>query len=142
MNKSLLDTDTLSEVYKARSKAITMRERQYRAQWSVLSFSSVTVMEIVRGFWPMGMTRRMTQFLDSLSNDEVIAFGADTAQLAGKIEAELLARGIAIGTADTMIAATAVEHGLVLVSGNTAHFERIRQLGFPLRLANWREADS
>ena len=37
-----------------------------------------------------------------------------------------------------MIAVVALEHGLELVSGNTAHYQRIQQLGYPLTLINWR----
>jgi tRNA(fMet)-specific endonuclease VapC len=37
-----------------------------------------------------------------------------------------------------MIASVAVKHGLELVTGNTANFQRIQQLGYPLTLANWR----
>ena len=37
-----------------------------------------------------------------------------------------------------MIAATAITHGLELVTGNTAHYQRVQQLGYPLILANWR----
>jgi tRNA(fMet)-specific endonuclease VapC len=37
-----------------------------------------------------------------------------------------------------MIAAIALTHGLELVTGNTTHFQRVQQLGYPLILANWR----
>jgi len=37
-----------------------------------------------------------------------------------------------------MIAAIVVVHGLELVTGNTAHYQRIQQLGYPLTLVNWR----
>ena len=40
--------------------------------------------------------------------------------------------------ADPMIGAIAIEQGLGLVTGNTTHFQRIQQLGYPLTLANWR----
>jgi tRNA(fMet)-specific endonuclease VapC len=33
---------------------------------------------------------------------------------------------------------TALTHGLELVTGNTSHFQRIQQIGYPLTLANWR----
>jgi tRNA(fMet)-specific endonuclease VapC len=46
--------------------------------------------------------------------------------------------GQPIGTADPMITAIALHHGLELVTGNTAHFQRVQQLGYPLILANWR----
>lgn len=37
-----------------------------------------------------------------------------------------------------MIAAIALEHGLELATGNTAHFQRVQQLGYSLTLVNWR----
>ena len=37
-----------------------------------------------------------------------------------------------------MIAAIAIDQGLELVTGNTAHYQRIQQLGYPLTLVNWR----
>jgi Arc/MetJ-type ribon-helix-helix transcriptional regulator len=46
--------------------------------------------------------------------------------------------GRPIGRCDPMIAAIAITNGLELVTGNTAHYQRIQQLGYPLVLANWR----
>jgi predicted nucleic acid-binding protein len=37
-----------------------------------------------------------------------------------------------------MIAAIAQVRGLDLVTGNTAHYQRIQQIGYPLTLVNWR----
>ena len=37
-----------------------------------------------------------------------------------------------------MVAGIAIHHGLMLVSGNTAHYERIRALGYAIQLENWR----
>ena len=37
-----------------------------------------------------------------------------------------------------MIAAVAIQNDLTLITGNTAHYERIQQLGYRLRLDNWR----
>jgi tRNA(fMet)-specific endonuclease VapC len=62
----------------------------------------------------------------------------DSGRLAGRIAGELERQGRPIGTADSMIAAIALKHGLELVTGNTAHFQRVQQLGYPLTLANWR----
>ena len=59
-------------------------------------------------------------------------------QLAGRIEGELVRTGRPVGMADTMIAAVALTQGLELSSGNTAHFQRVQQLGYPLIVVNWR----
>ena len=37
-----------------------------------------------------------------------------------------------------MIAAVALTDGLELVTGNTSHYQRVQQLGYPLALVNWR----
>ena len=63
----------------------------------------------------------------------------DAAVLAGRMYGDLERTGQPIGRADPMIAATAIVHDLVLVTGNGAHYERIRQLGYALELDNWRE---
>jgi tRNA(fMet)-specific endonuclease VapC len=142
VNKSLLDTDILSEVERGRNRIVLFREREYRAEWGLLSISAVTVMEIVHGHWWSGNARLLSRFIAAVGNQQVLPFTATTAELAGKIGAELDKRGASIGLNDPMIAATAIEHGLVLVTGNTKHYERIQQIGFPLRIANWRESDS
>lgn len=51
----------------------------------------------------------------------------------GMIKADLEAKGIRIADADIIIAATAIEFGMTLVTGNTRHFSRIGGL----RLENW-----
>jgi len=40
--------------------------------------------------------------------------------------------------ANPLIAATALHHNLVLVTGNTAHYQRLQALGYDLRLDDWR----
>ena len=69
---------------------------------------------------------------------EVIPFAESATVLAGQIAGKLERVGRPIGLADSMIAAIALVHGLDLVSGNTTHFHRVQQLGYPLALANWR----
>ena len=68
----------------------------------------------------------------------VIPFDRTAAELAGRIAGDLERTGQPIGLADPMIAAIALQHNLELISGNTAHFQRVQQLGYPLTLGNWR----
>jgi predicted nucleic acid-binding protein len=46
--------------------------------------------------------------------------------------------GRPIGRADPMIAAAALHNGLELATGNTAHYQQIQGIGYPLVLVNWR----
>ncbi len=142
MDKCLLDTDTFSEIEKGRNKIVMLRAREYRAEWGFLTILAITAMEINHGLWLSNNSRLLSKFAVTLANEEFLPFAVTTAVLAGKISAELDKRGIPIGLNDPMIAATAIEHGLVLGTGNTKHYEQIQQIGFPLQLANWRESDS
>lgn len=46
--------------------------------------------------------------------------------------------GRTIGRADLMIASVAIVRSVVLVTGNTAHYQNIIDLGYELELENWR----
>jgi tRNA(fMet)-specific endonuclease VapC len=82
--------------------------------------------------------RRLEGFIASLPSMEVIPLAETAAVLAGRIAGELERVGRPIGIADSMIAAIALEDGLELVTGNTAHFQRVQQIGYKLTLSNWR----
>jgi predicted nucleic acid-binding protein len=100
--------------------------------------SVITIMEVVYGFQRTQNHRRLNDFLTAVTQEEVIAFEHAAAELAGRIAGDLDRTGQTIGKADPMIAAVALHHGLELVTGNIAHYQRIQQLGYPLTLVNWR----
>ena len=135
MNKSLLDTDILSEI----GKGIDLNVARNAAAYPVFgryTLSAVTVAEVIRGLEKRQSVRRLHTFRASLPSRR--CFPSDAADLAGRIGAGLDRIGRPIGLADTMIAAIALEHGLELVTGNTSDFQRVQQLGYPLILANLR----
>ena len=138
MNKALLDTDILSEIGKGINLTVVSNARVYRLAFGRYTTSAVSVMEIVRGFQRTSSTRRLQAFVASIAIMEILPFDHPAAELAGRISGELERTGRPIGLADPMIAAIALTRGLELVTGNTAHFLRVQQLGYPLTLANWR----
>ena len=138
MNKALLDTDTYSEVLKAINPTVAQNATLYRQQHGVFSLSAITLMEIVYGFQRVQNARRLQGFLTAVASEEVIDFGRSAAALAGRIAGDLDRTGQTIGKADPMIAAVAIDQGLELVTGNTAHYQCIQHLGYPLTLVNWR----
>lgn len=140
VNKSLLDTDTLSLINKALHPGIQLIAERYLAVFSSFSLSTITVMEIVRGYHLARRHDRLANFIAGLTAHKILSFTQPTAELAGAIDADLQRAGQPIGRADPMIAATAIEHGLVLVTGNTGHFERIQAMGYPLLLDSWRDS--
>lgn len=139
LSKAILDTDIYSEVLKAVDPVVTRNAIAYRQVEGVLTVSAVTVMEIIRGYQRKQNTRKLQDFLAAVATEEVLSFDQAAAELAGKIAGDLETVGRPIGVTDPMIAAIAIEQGLELVTGNTSHFHRVQQLGYPLTLVNWRQ---
>ena len=92
MNRTPLDTDTLSEINKAHDAALVATATAYLAEHGKFTLSAVTVMEAIRGYQQAGRAERLAQFLTSLAAHDVLAFSQSTAELAGKIDGDLLRR--------------------------------------------------
>ena len=138
MNKALLDTDILSEIIKGVDQTVAAHATAIRRAFAHYTLSAISVMEIVQGFEKNQSIRRLQAFLVSLAAQEVLDFDQHDGELAGRIAGELERVGRPIGTADWMIAAIALRQQLELVTGNTAHFQRVQQIGYPVTLSNWR----
>jgi tRNA(fMet)-specific endonuclease VapC len=54
MNRTLLDTDILSEVFKRRDANVEAKANAYLAEHGRLTLSSITVLEVVRGYRRVG----------------------------------------------------------------------------------------
>ena len=121
----LLDTDVLS--------ALRRRERNPElARWvgtqrtTDLYLSVVTVGEIERGIMRQqrrdtGFARELAIWLDRLLDwygERVLPVDTATARRWGRLSATL-----GQNSADLLIAATALEHGLTVVTRNVRHFE-------------------
>ena len=138
MDRVLLDTDIFSEVLKKKDQAVAGQARAYRARHGRFTLSAATVMEVVQGLCRLDARKQLETFLGSIDEAEIVAVDQDIAVLAGRIDGALLRRGITIGVNDVLIAATAIHLDLALVTGNTEHYERVGEVGYPLALANWR----
>lgn len=139
MDKTLLDTDIYSKVLKAIDQTVANNATAYRQIHKRLTFSVITVMEIIQGLQKVGASpRRISAFRNANSYEEILTFGHASADLARPIAGGLDRVGRPIGRCDPRIAAVAIEHGFELATGNTAHYQRIQQRGYPLVLVNRR----
>lgn len=141
MDRALLDTDILSEILKGVDRAVVARAVAYRAIWGRYTTSMITVLEIVKGLHKVRREGEVQRFLDGLAVVELLTLDLQSAELAGRIYADLERIGQPIGRADPMIAAIALEHGLTLVTGNLTHYRRIVSLGYEIKLENWRQSE-
>lgn len=138
VKKALPDTDIYSEVLKAVDQSVARNASAYRQDHGRLSFSVVTVMEIIQGLQKVGGSSRIQKFRNVIASEDGLLFDQAAADLAGQIAGDLDRVGRPIGRCDPMIAAVAIRHGMELATGNTSHYQRLAPLGYPLSLVNWR----
>jgi tRNA(fMet)-specific endonuclease VapC len=126
----LLDTDTISFALRGQGGVAAELRRRPPSQ---VCTSAVVVGELELGVARRG-SRKLRRELDALySGLEVLAYDAEVARRYGRLAGALLDDGVPIGGEDTMVAAHALSRGLVLVTHNRRHFERVPGL----RLADW-----
>jgi predicted nucleic acid-binding protein len=122
----LFDTDAISELFKPKPNpayvawlAGVPREEQCT--------SAVVVGELFAGAMRRGVAARHVKNLRErvLPLVRVVPFDAATAEAYGRLRASLEDAGLPVADLDMQIGATAIVHGLELVTGNTRHYERM-----------------
>jgi predicted nucleic acid-binding protein len=102
---------------------------QYRSDYGEIEIglSVVTIVELTHGIQRAGTEERRQRrqaFVDELVRDvPVHPVTVETAKLAGRIEGDQAARGVAVAFEDLLIAATALQLGFGVATGNVRHFE-------------------
>ena len=125
----LFDTDAISELLRPRPLPVYVdwlraipREEQFT--------SAVVIGELYKGAYrSQARHRHLTNIQQRiLPAVTVLPYDVATAQVFGQIRAHLEETGAILADADLQIAATAIYHGLELVSGNFRDFSRIPAL--------------
>ena len=136
MDEALLDTDIMSEILKAKNQQVLGLAQQYLDQHQRFAFSAITLYEILRGLRASQATRALNAFLKLVGNSDVLPVSLPVLYRAADLWADAGKGGYPRNDADLIIAATALESGRVLVTGNGPHFSWIPGLS----LADWRSA--
>ena len=138
----LFDTDAISELLRPRPAAAYLkwlgrlpREDQFT--------SAVVIGELFKGAFRSAARDRHLQNIEDriLPMVTVLPYDKAVVRVFGRIRADLEERGEPLADADLQIAATAIYHDLVLVTGNLRHFERIGDLSISRVLVEAREKD-
>ena len=132
MSFYLLDTCTLSDYLRRNRHVVKNLHRQKSTR---LAVSVITQYEIQYGLLnkPSLIPKYKSQLNELYNKVNVLAVDEMTAFCAARIKKELKQQGTPIGEPDIFIAATALVHDLTVVTNNTKHFSRIKEL----RLKNW-----
>lgn len=94
-----------------------------------IAISLMTYGEIYTGiFRGPGSPAKENVFLEFLQEARVLPLDEPIMRRFGQVQATLLASGRGIGVSDVLIAATALHHGLTLVTRNLDHFRRVPDL--------------
>jgi tRNA(fMet)-specific endonuclease VapC len=123
--KWLLDTNVL--IHAQRGEPAAVRRRMQEQSPGDLALSAVTIAELwygaLRSADPDVKRSLWSRVVEPY---EVLHFDRAAAELHAEIRYEL--RHTPIGERDLLIAASALAHGLIVVTSNTSEFSRVRQL--------------
>jgi tRNA(fMet)-specific endonuclease VapC len=122
------DTDVMSEFFKGKNPHVTKKAALYLKQYNQAAISLITRYEILRGLKARNATTLMTRFEGLCQRHQVLGLTDDIITIASDVWAGLRQSGQPIPDNDIFIGATALRHGLVLATGNVAHFSRIPRL--------------
>lgn len=131
----LVDTNVFSEKLKPRpdEKVVAGLDQNE----SELFVSTLTITEIRRGIERLPEGKRRDQFqqwLTSLNQamaDSILSFNRAVAHTLGQMQGQLDLKGIKLSPFDSIIAATAIRHGLTVVTRNERDFKEA-----PVRMLN------
>lgn len=130
----LFDTDTLSNIIR-RTPPSTLLDKLIQTPQEQKFTTTITVGEMIYGAY---RTPNPDYFLEQLSSRvwpglKFLSFDKPSAQIYGKLRADLERQGITIGEPDLRIASITLTNRLTLITGNVRHFARIPGLS----IENW-----
>ncbi len=131
----LVDTNVFSEKLKRKPNPLVVD--WLAANESEIFVSTVTIAEIRRGIERIPAGKRRDQFEDWLRSinqamrGSILSFNRSVANAWGQMQGQLDKEGIRLSPFDGLIAATAIRHGLTVVTRNVADFKNA-----PVRLLN------
>lgn len=133
----LLDTNIVIAFMKGNVNVIKALKFQ---RFHDIYLSSVTLFELYYGAYKSQHTRQSLQNIADL-RFQMLDFDHDDSQQAGRIRAQLEAKGKPIGHYDLLLAGQAVNRNLTLITDNIGEFSRINEFHLAeLQLENWLRA--
>lgn len=115
-NGFLLDTTILIDLFRGRREAVIFLNQL--TQVGPLFICPVVVAEIFSGIRPEELSK-IEEFFEAM---DFCTINYSTAKRAGIYRRDFQKKGITLSISDTLIAATAIEYSLTLVTKNVRHF--------------------
>ena len=132
MKPVLIDTDTISFFLRNQPNVVS-HFKQYLDDFERINFSIITYYEILSGLKYRDARKQLAAFLEFVDCNSMLPLTKNSIEFSADIYADLRKKGKLIDDIDVLIAGISLSNDLVLVTHNTAHFERIDGL----ELENW-----
>jgi tRNA(fMet)-specific endonuclease VapC len=126
----LLDANAIIALLNDTRSQAARRARRERP--GDVAMSAIVAHELFYGAFKSRRAARNVALIDALQL-AVIEFDTEEARQAGRLRADLAARGTPIGPFDVLIAGQAIARNLILVTHNTSEFARVPGL----RIEDW-----
>jgi tRNA(fMet)-specific endonuclease VapC len=123
----VLDTDVVSNLMRARP-SLSLIQRLGRVPSHEQSTTAVTIGELSYGAERVQRPELYRRAMELLAAARILPFDEHAAERYGSLRAGLERDGMRLADPDLRIAATALVHEAVLVTGNTRHFARVEGL--------------
>lgn len=133
MKHLLLDTDTVSYFLK-NVPSVVEQMRGHLEDGFILHLSVITCYEVYNGLYYKNAKKKLKDFEAFKRKCIVLPLTLPIANNAANHYANLRKKGKTIQHTDALIAGTALEHDLQLVTNNTKHYQDINEL----ELDNWK----
>ncbi|MCP4630323.1 MAG: type II toxin-antitoxin system VapC family toxin [bacterium] len=130
----LFDTDTLSNVVKRKPSGRLLQ----KLEETPIAFQHTSAINVGEIYYGASRSSRKAQILKAFKemvfpNVNILPFDRQSGQVFGILKADLEKSGIGCSEPDLRIAAVAIQHSLILITGNTRHFKNIPGL----RIEDW-----
>ncbi len=122
----LFDTDCLSNILKKAPSPLLIKKLESLPKG--LQFTtSINVSEIYFGAYRSRNQEKILKAYEDkvFPNVNILPFDTDSGKIYGRLKALLEKRGLSKNEPDLMIAAIAIQHDMILVTGNKRHFMNI-----------------
>ena len=117
----LVDTNVISEIMKKNPDSGVLK---WFSEQESFFFSVITVDEIYYGLSKKNLVRKLAWFQQFIEDKaSILEITDNIARWSGEKRGEQAAEGIITTMADSLIAATAHDRGLILATGNTKDFQ-------------------
>lgn len=127
MKPAIIDTDILSLFFR-NDLAVIEHSREYLQEYGRMDISILTFYEILSGLKHRDALKQIDMFYEFAKHNIILPLTEKSVEISSDICAALRKTGSQLDDIDILIAGVALAHGLVLVTHNVHHFNRIEDL--------------